>query len=382
MLTHVDLAELLSATPQIAVSILMPTHVRGSEVLQDPIRLKNLVRQARAELLAAGVTSANADNLLAPATALLDDSSFWQHQEQGLALFLDGGEPHIFTVALPLAEHVVVGTTFHVRPLLPLLAADGAFGVLTISTDKVRLFKASRFALVEEEAVDLPTGVSEELGELDYESPVQASPVARPHTGTIDISNAQVYGDSPEDWRKDRLVDFVRKVAAAVDERSAAHPVPLVLVAGAEIGGHFQKFSRLGPLLAGVIETNPDSMRNGQLHDAAYAVMRPQLDADRTKALDKFQALQGSGDPRAATGVEAVLSAAQLGRVDTLLLTDEAVGTGQGTEDELITSQMDGSTDGDLVDAAVRQTLQHGGRIHLLSSDATSDALVGAILRY
>lgn len=369
MLTQVDLTDLLAAAPPLAVSIFMPTHVRGSEILQDPIRLKNLVRQARTELLSAELTPVDADAFLAPAAALLDDSSFWRHQEQGLALFLDGGEPRVLKVALPLSERVVVGTAFHVRPLLPLLAADGAFGVLTISTEKVRLFQASRFALVEDETVDLPSGVSEEMGELDYENPVQASPVARPHTGTIDISNAQVYGDSPEDWKKDRLVDFVRRVAAAVDERSAAHPVPLVLVAGAEIGGHFQKFSRLGPLLAGVVGANPEAMTSAQLHDAAYAVLQPQLDADRQKVLDQFQGLRRSGDPRAVIGVEAVLSAAQLGRVDTLLLTEP-------------TDQTLDAAGGDLMDAAVRQTLQHAGRIHLFSGDQLPYTPVGAILRY
>jgi hypothetical protein len=158
----------------------------------------------------------------------------------------------------------------------------------------------------------------------------------------------------------------------------------LVLVADAEIGGHFQKFSRLGPLLAGVVGANPEAMDGAQLHDAAYAVVRPHLDADRQNALDRFHDLHGSGDPRAATGVEAVLSAAQLGRVDTLLLTeDQAVGgTRPETGDHVVIGHTPDATERDPLDAAVAKTWQNGGRIHMLTGDAASDNLVGAILRY
>jgi stalled ribosome rescue protein Dom34 len=120
------------------------------------------------------------------------------------------------------------------------------------------------------------------------------------------------------------------------------------------------------------------------LHEAAYAVAKPHLDADRESALDRFHALRGSGDPRAVTGVEAVLSAAQLGRVDTLLLAeDQAVReSGQEAGYDSVTGRSGDVTEGKLLDAAVTQTLQNGGRIQLLAGDASSDELVGAILRY
>ena len=93
---------------------------------------------------------------------------------------------------------------------------------------------------------DLPSGLEEASGESDYQNPVQASPVARPHTGSVNISNAQVYGDSPPEWRKGRVVAFAHRVAVAVDRFVGANPVPVVLVANAEVSGHFQRESTLG----------------------------------------------------------------------------------------------------------------------------------------
>ena len=96
--------------------------------------------------------------------------------------------------------------------------------------------------------------------------------MARPHTGSVNISNAQVYGDSPEDWRKNRLMEYVRQIAGALQDRLASDPRPVVLVADAEIGRHFQKLGTAAAMLAGVVETNPEAMDIRALHEAAYAV--------------------------------------------------------------------------------------------------------------
>ena len=226
MFTKSDLSALMDAAPPLGVSIFLPTHVRGAEVRQDPIRLKNLAADARDKLEAAGLSRVEADELLAPALALVEDYKFWQHQDQGLALFLGDGEARRHKVPLPFAEQVVVGPGFHVKPLLPVLAADGAFHVLTITADRVRLFDASRFSMAEVDSGDLPENLDEVTGEFsDYENPVQSAPVARPHTASISIGNAQVYGDSPEDWRKGQLVEYVRRVASALQDRLASSPL-------------------------------------------------------------------------------------------------------------------------------------------------------------
>lgn len=385
MFTKSDLFALMDAAPKLGTSIFLPTHVRGTEIRQDPIRLKNLAAEARDKLLAAGLPPAEAEAFLAPAAALVEDYGFWQHQDRGLALFLGDGEARHHKVPLPLPERVVVGPGFHVKPLLPVLAADGAFHVLTITADRVRLFDASRFAMAETASDDLPEDLDEVKGGPDYENPVQAAPVARPHTGSIAIANAQVYGDSPEDWRKGRLVEYVRRIASALQDRLASDAVPVVLVADAETGGHFRKLGTLGPLLAGVVETNPDALDEGALHEAAYALVRPRFDAERGAAGERLAALLGRGDERAATGMEEVVRAAYQGRVDTLLLAEGESLWGRYDEgvDEVATGQEFAETGEDLLDAVAVRTLRHGGTVYVLpEEEMPGDAPAAAILRY
>jgi hypothetical protein len=385
MFTRSDLTALTDGATKLGVSIFLPTHVRGNEIRQGPIRLKNLAAEARDKLLAAGLARASADEMLAPAAALVEDRKFWQHQSRGLALFLDSGGARHYKVPLPLCEQAVVGVGFRLKPLLPVLAANGAFLVLTITANRVRLFEASRFSMAEDKAADLPGNLDEVKGEPDYENPVQAPPVARSHTGSIAIANAQVYGDSPEEWRKGRLVELVRRVGSALQARLAPDPMPVVLVADVEAGGHFQKLAALGPLLAGVVRTNPEAMDEEALHEAAYAVVRPHFEADRKQAVERFQALRGAGDARAATGIEAVVRAAYQGRINALLLAegeavwrhyDEAAG-------EVVVGEGFAGTGEDLLETAMVWTLQHGGGVHALPQREMPDAAPSAaILRY
>ncbi|MEO9200524.1 MAG: hypothetical protein ABI206_17390, partial [Antricoccus sp.] len=113
MFTRTDLATLSAQAPRLGASIFMPTHTRGAEIRQGPIRLKNLLNQVRDELSVIGLRKTETEAFLAPAQALVDDYIFWQHQDQGLALFLDSEGLRQFKVPLPLTEQMVVGPGFH-----------------------------------------------------------------------------------------------------------------------------------------------------------------------------------------------------------------------------------------------------------------------------
>jgi hypothetical protein len=73
------------------------------------------------------MTAREADGLLAPVRELGDDTGFWQHQADGLAVYVAPELMRSFRVPLELDENAVVGPRFRLRPLLPLLAGDGHY---------------------------------------------------------------------------------------------------------------------------------------------------------------------------------------------------------------------------------------------------------------
>src|SRR5690606_28401317 len=85
-----ELQQLIAFHGGPAVSIYMPAHrvTTANQIQEDTIRLKNLLREAETRLSQTELRTPEARELLAPAQELIDHVRFWQHQSDGLAIFL------------------------------------------------------------------------------------------------------------------------------------------------------------------------------------------------------------------------------------------------------------------------------------------------------
>lgn len=87
-----ELKSLVENPQEPCVSLYMPMQKAGPEVRQNPIRFKNLIREAEARLDAMGFGDAEAVDFLSPAKEL-DTAEFWENQDQGLVIFVS---PNVF----------------------------------------------------------------------------------------------------------------------------------------------------------------------------------------------------------------------------------------------------------------------------------------------
>src|SRR5579883_178210 len=106
LFTRDDLTTLLENPPSPCVSLFLPTHRGGSE--QDPIRWRKHLAEAEERLVQTGWRAADARELLSPGRRLLEDSTFWKHQADGLAAFLAPGFQRLFRLPLTLEDRVAV----------------------------------------------------------------------------------------------------------------------------------------------------------------------------------------------------------------------------------------------------------------------------------
>lgn len=80
LITMEKLNKILAQESDWCVSLFMPTHRgAGRETEQDPILLKNLLREAEERLVAKDLTSATVQGMLKEPQRLLEDCGFWQH---------------------------------------------------------------------------------------------------------------------------------------------------------------------------------------------------------------------------------------------------------------------------------------------------------------
>jgi len=130
-MNRLDVQLLQSIRGYPAVSILLPTHRRSPDNLQDPIRVKNLVQQATERLLAE-FSKRDVEPLLARLEALVARIDY-RYTLDGLALFVNRDLAREFYLPFAVKERVIIGETFATRDLVLALNRSPRYWVLVLS---------------------------------------------------------------------------------------------------------------------------------------------------------------------------------------------------------------------------------------------------------
>src|SRR6185312_6185079 len=128
------------------ISLYQPTHRANPDALQDPIRYKNLIREAERSLREK-YSGREVRPLLEPFQALADDYYFWTHQREGLAILGSPSRFDVFQLRRTVKEWVEVANSFYLKPLLRVLQSADEYQVLCLDRQGARLFEGNRDAL-------------------------------------------------------------------------------------------------------------------------------------------------------------------------------------------------------------------------------------------
>src|SRR5262245_17949923 len=78
----------------------------------------------------------------------------------------------LFRLPISFPEMAVVGSQFHVKPLLPMLSGDGRFYVLAISQNAVRLLQGTAWSVHDVDLKGVPQNLSQALQFHDRDEPL------------------------------------------------------------------------------------------------------------------------------------------------------------------------------------------------------------------
>ncbi|MGJ3250466.1 MAG: hypothetical protein ACFE0J_04955 [Elainellaceae cyanobacterium] len=365
---------------QTCVSIYMPTHKAGPEIRQDPIRLKNLVRDAEEKLAAQGYDSRDVGNLLEPdrISALIDDADFWRHQSDGLALFIAPDSFHRFHLPINFEEHVVVSDRFYLKPLMPILKNDGRFFLLSLSQNQVNLYVGNRHSIVEIDLRDTPTSLKEVLRYDEKENQLQFHTQGR---GIDPLYHGQGVGTTDN---KDELRRFCNIIDNTVQELLKDERSPLVLAGVDYLTEIYRECSSYSNLLDRSVTGNPENVDLDDLHQQAWATVEPYFQESQRQAVDQYHHLKGTG--QATSSLQDIVVAAYEGQVDTLFVADGAYQWGNFSPQERTVEMHADESPGanDLLNMAAIYTFINGGTVYAVHPDhmPVADAAAAAIFRY
>jgi hypothetical protein len=379
-LDRTALAELAGLELRPAASILLPTHRAGPEIRQDPIRLKNLLRDAARRLERRGIGEDDAARVLAPAARLVEARAFWRHQQEGLAVFVAPGFARVYSAPRAFPERVVVGDRFHVLQLVPVVEADDRFYVLALSQSDVRLVAATPTTAAEVDLGDLPRSVGAALLEDTPDGQLQ------PHVVSIGGGERGMvfhgHGGGMAD-RKESILQFFHRLDEGLRPHLAERTAPLVLAAVEYLVPLYREANTHPNLLPDALPGNPEGLSAEALQARGWELVRPRLERARRETAERYRALAGTG--RTADDVAVVLRAAHEGRVERLFVAADAAtwGTfdpGSGT----VAARDEGDPDAeDLVNLALIHAWQRGATVHVVDrADVPGAGALAAILRY
>lgn len=137
---------------------------------------------------------------------------------------------HFFRLPVKFTEMVVVTNRFHVKPLLPIITTDGAFHILAVSQNRLRLLEGTRYTVDEIELGDTPETLADTFPDGFPEKKLQA------HSGRQAGSGDRaglVFGNDPGSEMKSHIQQWFHTVEKAVTDILTDTQAPLVL-AGVE----------------------------------------------------------------------------------------------------------------------------------------------------
>lgn len=372
-----DLEALAQVEGYPCISIYLPTHRRGSETRQDPIRLKNALKAVGQTLETQGLAASDVEQYLRPGEELVEQFEFWQHQAAGLALFIADGFFRLERLPFGVREFNLVGDRFYTAPLMPLLADDSPFYLLALSQNAVRLFEGSHYSMAELPLPDSPHSLAEALRYDEVEPQLQLHSVQ----GKTAIYHGQG-GDGDES--DGDILRFFHQLNRGVMAQIAAQTKPLLLAGVDFLIPLYEQANQYPHLITEPhLGGNPEQRSMAELHCHAWEALSPRLHQARTAALEAFYAALTAS--RASDDLKTVVLAAAKGQVDTLFAAPQEPVWGQ-FEPQTMAVTVHGAYqrgDRDLLDFAMQEMLINRGQLYLLEVDEMPNRVrLAATLRY
>ncbi len=342
------------------VTLILPTHRSKPESLQDPTRLANLMREAHnrlaAELGEAGMAP------IAKQMEQAEQEIDHNYNREGLVVFANA-EMHAFArLPFDVEERVIVDHNFATRDLIRSFFLSEAYYVMTLSWDKIRLFRGQGEQMEEVKTHGFP---------VDHNFGV---------TGRIDWSISG-YEDA-------QIREFFNQVDKGFFELYQAQPGELVLAGVKDNMAHYRAVADHPDLIFAEIHGNFDDATPHQVAQKAWPTVREQLKQQKMQSLDELDAAFGA--KKVSTGVQEVYRLAQEGRGHKLLVEKgyfqparltENNGLGEIVELDPSPEKL-GSID-DLVDEIAEQVIEHKGKVVFLDDGTLQQHdRIALILRY
>ena len=383
LLSRKDIAELNSINQENCISIFIPTHRAGEKVLQDvdPLALKNELKEVKNTLLTQGMHNDLIDELVSPVQKLIDNSSFWREQSDGLAIFIADGFFKHFTLPVHFQAFHSIANSFYLKPLMPMFVGDGNFYLMLLERRNVKLYECTRHSFTEIIIDDLiPEGKRDRVG-YDHEEKNLQFRTAHAGSGQA-IFHGQ---EAATGQRKNEIKKYFRAINDGINPLIHEEHMPMLIVAQEFLYDIYKEVNSYQDLVEDSFNVNFDDTEIFEIHELAWEKMAPVFDQKRKDKIALYIDQEGSG--KTAIGIDRIIPAAINGKVDTLFCEnlEDIFGIYKEENDKItVTQSEENEHTVSLMNMAAVNTFLKGGNVYLLDKEEmpNTNSRINALYRY
>ncbi|WP_372637788.1 hypothetical protein [Fodinibius sp.] len=377
MITRDNILDLANQQPDLGVSIFLPTHQKGEEVQQDSIRLKNLLSEAEDQLKERDISDKRIEKMLEEPRKLLDQPSFWRHNNKGLALFISEEHFDYYRIPYRFDEQVMISDHFLITPLIPMITLEGTFCTLALSQKNMRLLKCTRDSTEPIALSEAPTSLEEFLKYDVNERHLQH------HSGQgegLAIFHGQ---GGTKDTDTQEIINYLKTVENEVTSIMKKRNDPLIIAGVERAVAEYRKVNHYSRLIDQAIQENPDPLSDKEIGKRSWKVIKSHFLKDMYDDMDRFADLSGS--EKRSDNLSQIIEAAYYGKVDSLFVPigEYSWGWFDQERDVVHHSATPKNGEHDLINMAAIKTLTQSGNVYALEkNDMPNSASIAAIFRY
>lgn len=383
-ITIQDIVELINKDEGTFISIYLPTFRSGVDIRQNPVKFKQLLREAEASLYDMEWRKEEVETFLKPAKELIPETKFWQNQSDGLALFITKEGITYFRIPFEFKESVTISNKIYIKPLLPLFSGNGQFNILALSKHEMRFFKCSRQNVVEMELEGAPKSMIDMQVEDDYENPDTRTSL-RIGSNELIYNKATQSQNNENDYERNELTRYFRAIDEALMNFHQGEDIPLVLAGVEYLIPIYREKSNYPYIVKDFIRGNPEILSEDELHKLAWEIVEPYFLKDQKTAEEKYTQYSGQRNNLFLNTLEKIIPAAFNGQIDSLFIDKDNDQWGSFDHEKNKIELVDDDSNGaeDLMEYVSVLTLSRGGKVFALEGvEIPNEESVAAVLRY
>jgi len=343
--------------------------------------LKNCLEEVRGVLLQHQLHEYEVEDYLDPIAQLLNKVDLLRNPSEGLAIFLDSEMGlQCYQIPLPFETQTFVASHFYLKPLLPLYQNDGIYYLLELSSDYVKLFKASRYHFEDLYVEDFAPKRLEEAVGFDYK------PRMLQFRSGQNIGGAGIFhghGEGKDDHKKE-LVKFFRAVDKGVKKVIENQNAPLMLACTDYLYSIYKQTSSYKNIYAQYLGGDSEFKVKTSLHQDSWNLIEAHFKKNEGDMILKFKELYHTQKTSYETGD--ILRAALNGTVDTLFIENDndIFGTFDLKTNRVTIDVSKEISNTSLTNLAALETFRQGGKVFFLPAEdmPVKNSNLNAIFRY